>query len=516
MPEFVCPQCHAAIASDLIETTGSANCPFCGADLSALGLSEPQSTSFDSVPDFSQIEPEGESPGRQLPRLPDKSQIRVIEATDDRLVLYIPGGGPQANGLGCFALCWNLFMVCFTPPWISAMFRGGNGAPGGKGDPSPYILIPLLALFWAVGLGMGWFWLKMKFGRTFLLLERHRLVLQRVLFNRKSVDETTLLPESRAELVKSYEQNEQPVYRIEVNGQFGPAKFGTALSNPEKDWVVDRINEYLDVVAVPVASPASVDSGVPKAIAVVPDACRKCGAPLTGKMVNGALTCSHCGTVVRTEILVPTREITDRYDRLEPGDLPADSPIRIDEDSPGTLQFHYPMIGNGPVRWVILLFTIPFSLAWFSGLAGFVGLGWKGPAAPVNIVFLLFTIPFFMAGLVPLTLGLMAFRGRTTVTLTSDALTCRWHSGRLGRSKSVATNEIDSIRVESLASAARNPRVRGEQGSKQVAAQSKSCLVRAGSQQIMLTILREEPVARQVASLLRTRLEILGHRLRNA
>src|SRR5262245_21544350 len=129
MAEFVCPQCHAEIESDLIESTGKAECPFCGADLSTLGLPEP--ALVEPADDGASAEAPAAAGEitRQLPALPEKSQIKIVEATDSRLVLYIPGGGKQAAGIGCFALIWNLFMCIFTPPFVFGFWQGGNNAP---------------------------------------------------------------------------------------------------------------------------------------------------------------------------------------------------------------------------------------------------------------------------------------------------------------------------------------------------------------------------------------------------
>jgi hypothetical protein len=348
----------------------------------------------------------------------------------------------------------------------------------------------------------------MKYGRTFLLVERHRLVVQHVLFNRKKVRETTLMPDSRAALVKAYEQNDKPVYRIHVNGQTDEAQFGTALSDGEKDWIVDRINDFLDVVAVPVVASVPSDPGLPPALAVVRDSCRSCGAPLAGKAVQGVLTCTHCGAVSRTEILVPGREIRDRYEPLEPADLPLYSPIRIDDDSPERLAFHYACIGSEPVRWLILGVTGVMALVWFGGFVSVGDLFGKGPGAPFNPVRLLIAIPGILAGLVPVTIGVLAFWGRTTVTLTPDSLLCRWHAGPIGIARSVLAAAIDSIRVESMDGAGRNPRVRSELPNNP-AGQHKMCVVRSGDKVFWLTLFWPEKVARQVASLLRTRLDKL-------
>jgi uncharacterized Zn-finger protein len=507
MPELACPQCRAAVNPDLVDESGSVECPFCTNRWSLLELPQAQCPSADSEPvtgvsrSFSGIVSKFE-----LPRLPPGSQIKVVDAADDRLVLYIPGGGKSATGLGCFALMWNGFMCLFTPPWLIGMFQGG-----GNDAPPLLVIIPFLGLFWAVGLGMAWFWMKMKYQRTFMLLDRDRLVIQRLLFNHKRIEETFLTADSRAALVESYQKNDNPVYRIEVQGSIRAAKFGTGLADAEKDWLVDRINDFLGrggawaLEAPPTAQERAA------AIADLPASCKHCGAPLSGELVKGAVTCTHCGGVFRAAVTRPEGSIpVAPLEQLVPADLSPDGPIQIDEDSPDLLQFHYQAGSSSPARWLVPLLTIPFSMAWFAGVFSFIGGAWQIPMLPIRILFVVFAIPFLLAGLVPLAIGLIAVRGRTTVRLTPDALQCRWHAGWFGYSRSLATAAINRTGIETIASSRQNPRVRDARQVKGPAA-GKVCVVRAGGKRLYLTLFLDETASQQVAALVRTRLEDWGH-----
>jgi hypothetical protein len=60
-----------------------------------------------------------------------------------------------------------------------------------------------------------------------------------------------------------------------------------------------------------------------------------------------------------------------------------------------------------------------------------------------------------------------------------------------------------------------NPRVHGSTPAGHVNTQI-CCVVRAGGKGLYLTLFQEEPVTRQVASLIRGRLEKMGHPLRDA
>jgi uncharacterized Zn finger protein (UPF0148 family) len=512
MPQLACPECRAEIKSDLVDDAGRVECPFCRHSWSLLDLphaecdaevTEPVTGVSRSLPGITSKIP--------MPALPAGSQIRVVEAAEDRFVLYIPGGGKSATALGCFAVAWNGAMCLFTTIALA-------GTLWGKGNDTPPVLgiLAFLALFWAVGLAFAWFWLKMKFERTFLLLDRDRLVIQRVLFNRKRIDETHLAPESRAALVESYQQNDDPVYRIEVKGSLRAAKFGTALADSEKDWLVDRINDFLGRTgAWALETPPTVEERA-TAIKNIPGSCKNCGAPLTGELVKGAVTCSHCGAVFRSVVTRPEGSIpVAAVEKLVPADLPPDGPIQIDEETSDVLQFHYAAGSGSPLRWLVPLFTVPFSLAWFSGVFSFIGMAWQFPMLPIKILFTAFSIPFLLVGFIPLAIGVIAVRGRATVRLTPETLQCRWHAGWIGYTRSLATDAIDRIGLETFATSRQNPRVRN---ARQVSgpATAKVCVARAAGKALYLSLFLDEKVSQQVAALLRTRLEDRGHVLADA
>ena len=170
MEQPVCPSCRASLDDERVASGGVAQCPFCGADLlEVAGEAGAAVSSRDS------IAPQPEATGADW-ELPKSSGVRVVEASDARKVISIPAGGKRTRFLGLFALMWNGFMIVFTPPWF---FAGG--------DVPLLFIVPFLGLFWAVGLGMLLLWIKMRFTRMYLLLEADRLVIQRILFGRKSV-----------------------------------------------------------------------------------------------------------------------------------------------------------------------------------------------------------------------------------------------------------------------------------------------------------------------------------------
>src|SRR5689334_6025699 len=94
------------------------------------------------------------------PPQPKTGIIRIHQADADRLVLDIPPG-KSTGGIGCFAILWNGFMVVFT----TIVFVAPN-----HNDQKPALgLFLFLGLFWLIGLGIIYAWVKMRFERCFLL-----------------------------------------------------------------------------------------------------------------------------------------------------------------------------------------------------------------------------------------------------------------------------------------------------------------------------------------------------------
>jgi hypothetical protein len=477
MPEFRCPACQAEIEPDLVERTGEAQCPFCGADLSDLGLPEPAlDEGLAETRDAAGPPPTGE-PTRALPPVPAGSAIRVVESTADRLVLFIPAGGKNVAGLGCFALAWNLFMAVFTTGWIFGSVRGANQ----NNPPSPLVIVPVFSLFWVVGGAMAWFWLRARFERTFLLLDRERIVIQRILLGRKRLAETALGTASRAALVESYQQNDRPVYRVEVTGDRGAAKFGTPLGADEKDWLVDRINEFLGVRTEEVADDDEPPAG---------DSSRATDGPAAPRFSDTA------------------------DPRSAPAGEPdcADTHLDIVESTPDRLTLWYAVARGSPVRLYGPLFLLAFSAIWL----GFVGFAAKnaleGPLDLSTIFHALFFLPFIAVGLVLVTLALYIAFGRTTIDLTRVELVCRWSIGPFHCARRLPTGSLTSIRVVRKGNTARNSRVRKNRGSSSGSGPYTMCVASDGVRTLPLTLFNDEPLARQIASLVNLKWHEMGFR----
>ncbi|MGE3316905.1 MAG: hypothetical protein AB7O26_17450, partial [Planctomycetaceae bacterium] len=193
----VCPSCRADLEADLVASTGRAECPFCGADLA--GVEFPAEPEFIPPPPTDETTEEtNDSPVEEdveespsvlaVDRpIPPGSRIQIVESTGERRVFFLPAGG-KTGGIGFFAVVWNGFMLVFTTAMAAGFKQKGGDAP-------IVVLILFLALFWSVGLGFVYVWVRMRFTRTFLLLEREQFVVQRILFGKKKITETYIGPD---------------------------------------------------------------------------------------------------------------------------------------------------------------------------------------------------------------------------------------------------------------------------------------------------------------------------------
>lgn len=473
-----CPACHADLEGSAALQSGATACPFCGADLSGLDLPAPLDDS---------------ARPRPLPRtsspLPDKSLIQVVESTPQRLVLHVPPGGSSTAGIGCFALFWNGFMCLFTPPWLFGLGKGG-------GEPW-YFIIPFLGLFWAIGLGMAYFWVRMKKLRTYLLVEPERVVMQQDLFGRKSTQETRLIEGSRASQVEAYSVNDRPVYAVVVQGPDRALKFGTQLSQPEKDWLVEAINGFLTTDDVP----------------GVPAFCSACGEKLPANELDvsgGAVVCPACGAKVASVSTPAERVLPD----VTPGDIPPGSMIEIEESSVDRLRFSLPAMPPGGARTGCALVVGLIGLAWAgsSGMKVVRELA-AGPARLADFVSLLFSVLFLLPGLAVLFLAWTARYGRIRVSLDHDWLAVRWGWGPLGYTKRVATPSIERVRLAWSSSNAPDKRPPSASAAPTISHDVLVATVHVGASSIPLTTFHSPETAGQVAGLVKTQLEALGVRL---
>ena len=488
MTHLVCPECQAALDADRLAQNQNAECSFCGADLPDID--------FDIDPaDGAAAGDVANSPAAE--GLPVESKVQIVESSNTQKVIFVPAGGKRVRGLAVMAVVWNAIVGV-----ISGVMLLVGGAEEIKGLPLLF-MIPFLGLFWVVGLGLVFYWIRLRFTRLYLLLERDRLVIQRILFGRKAIKETDLAPNSRARLVEAYQQNDESIYAVAIEGVNRTAKFGTALSREEKDWFVRTINEFIS------GGKALFDE------TQFPEQCDACGAEL-GEVpaIGDELICPICGKTFRAEMGAAGLG-EERVADLEPGSISPDNPITVLDSSPDQLRIRYAAVPHGAIRSFAGWFLLLFALVWFGGVFYVGSNAFGGRLDLMDKVSLVFSVVAAIAAVIPFLLGLFVLHGRITIDLTHEWLHCRWHLGPLGYQKRVPAVSVTNVTVQ-----VEWPQTSVEQSSRRSRRGSEDdhplCYVFAMGKVIPLTILHEEGVVRDVAGLVRNQLRSMGFTLQDA
>lgn len=435
------------------------------------------------------------------PALPG-SRVEVVENTGGRLVLFIPGGGPNATSVGCFAFLWNGVVLAVT---------GGFAAAAMQLNGPPWFAFLFLSPFWAVGLGMAYWAIKLRHERTMLLVEPARAVIQRTLFNRVRTDETELAEGSSAGLVEAYRQNDDPVFAIHIRGAGRTLKFGTTLSDGEKDWIVGRINTVLGIPGETNAEDASVRTTVR-----YPEKCAQCGAsigPAADANENHELTCAFCGHVHRGQpVETPAHEtlgLLSEESQQPVGPFPDDR-IRIEEQSADRLVFSMRGAESAAARFGLGGFLGIFALLWNGGVwtALVVGVLFATPWF-VKLIVGLFLTPFLLVGAVIALLASATLFGRIRVSLDREELAARWIVGLFRYTKRLPTEEIDRITVQN--SPRKSPADRARRRRRSPSNEPQQVAVAwAGTKWIPLAMIHNTETARHVAKLLRDQFEAMN------
>lgn len=243
-----CPHCGALLDEDFVaDQPAEFDCPECDQPVQKAKLLSPQVQTevLDTgrpAPEEASFRKEFSEPDEGLTSdTPPPGRLECVQKDYQLIILILPGSNRVVRSLGCMAVVWLSIVAVGTSVVVPAgLFRAGL-----PWEALPFVMI-FGILFWGAGLVMLYFWLLARFGKTYVLVEPDRLVIRRVLFGRERLQEYPLDAHSRARLVESYQQNNQPVYKVAIRTASGKsASFGTFLSDEEKRWLVARINHHL-------------------------------------------------------------------------------------------------------------------------------------------------------------------------------------------------------------------------------------------------------------------------------
>ncbi len=223
--EVACPFCHhkfQPFAGRKIEAFSELNnftCPKCAKTF----------TYTDSTNEKKAAEINPEGPFNQ----PGGSKIERRPVSSTELLFYIPASG-RWGGMLFFSIVWNL--ISWTI-FLAFIFAKGHT----EGDGPPILLVSLFPL---AGIGLGYTAIRTRFATHLLFLGPEFVRLQRSLFRRKNFD----LPTAEIVHVKKaefYQRNYQPVYGIEIGAGKRKIRFGSVLTEMEKNWLCWEIRTFL-------------------------------------------------------------------------------------------------------------------------------------------------------------------------------------------------------------------------------------------------------------------------------
>ncbi len=430
---------------------------------------------------------------------PYESKAEILEATNDRLMLSIPSGGKRANSLGCFGVIWLL---------ITGAVSGGFGFAKlyGEGDDVPIFIFGVLGAFWLIGLVMLYFAIKMKYTRGYLFLSRDRAVHQSIFFSRKKTVEIPLDSKTQARLVEAYQENNTPVYRVEVETDGQKISFGIGLSKEMKEWYVETANTFIawSCGKQEGSSAATRDMFGNADLGFV---CPACGTTL---LDESSESCSECGVLWEKNsgkiVSAQIREV------ITPEEIASDSFLSISRRSTGEWLLKYSLrnladnsSGGGcllvfGLLWETFISFFTFSVATFGDVMG--------------IVMLLFTLPFHLVGVGLILFSLFALFGGFRLTIGTDRSRAKWCLGPVGYTMSFSTSSITEVLIKH-GGALSNLKNNSNSSSRTSKSKGVSCILIAAGKRIPVTSDASHRESREAAGLIRYCLHDLGHRLQD-
>ena len=154
-----------------------------------------------------------------------------FKKTDSILKIEIPPTGLRGDGASIllFAIFWDSFLIL----WTSMALRSGIFA---------LFSIP----FWIIGIGMTYAGLSIVFGKVCLVISDRTFSIDWDVLGIKRHVQGKTQDLRQVELKSSYEVNNQPVMELRLNQGIYVHKFGLGLSRPEKEWLTQEINDFLE------------------------------------------------------------------------------------------------------------------------------------------------------------------------------------------------------------------------------------------------------------------------------
>lgn len=391
----------------------------------------------------------GSSSGRPLlPAPPAGSGIQIVESSPQRLTLLFPPALWGTNAHDKFLLGWCCLLALMTGAWLAG-FR-----PEPSPEDTPWLTPAVFTLFWMIAIGWGVLRLRSRNRSIELSIDRTRCVLRTRLFGRTTITEIRVTPDTLADLELPTEAG-GAYGEVHIGGVGPTMRVAAGLSHDEKLWLIDRINQFLQVLA----------------------------ADLTAAGDDVAVT--------------PVRGLRP----LLAKEIPANSAIAILEDSPHRMRLS---LAHGPVGTVPWVLTALVAAGTMYGVRSQIRD--RLAESAVRGAMLSGAIAFHVVcGLLFALFWVYLIWRRTIIDLTTEHLELRTGVSWLSRSTLVPTNEIRGVLVVRQHKLSRLSEI-SDNHPDAVQEETTDCLVIGERSRTVLVEDRSLLVARQVAGLLAAKL----------
>ena len=169
---------------------------------------------------------------------PPGSRVEFRQNGPEQIAFYLPPAERSGWIPWIFApVIWSAITLPYFL-WVLATM-----GPNALWRPSS-LFISLLVV--AAGLGLTYAVVRYFFSSTWLELNPERICFRRTLFGRNRSRNIPLAEVKRVWKVAFYSINYQPVYGIEIKARRRKIRFGSSLSEDEKNWLCWEIGEFVD------------------------------------------------------------------------------------------------------------------------------------------------------------------------------------------------------------------------------------------------------------------------------
>jgi len=328
---------------------------------------------------------------------PRGSRIEFVKQSTEQLVLSLPPNPAANRSFGGVALLSGVVLVMVTT-FVLVGFLGGFFGQGLPAGVVTFIGFEL-TLWWVGELVAIGIWLRLRFTRLLVSVERDRFTVQQSLFNWRTLRSLPLDERSRASL-QNLSGKLSPNYILRIHGATRVVRFGNTLTNDEKSALVHLINGFLY-------------AGNPW----IPD---------------------------------PFGKVEELTGQIDPTSIDADSHVVIEESTPERLRLRTRFLGHETARLLAALISLVVSVSFFlllwlvlEAVGRFV---WPQGGQPAWIAWSFEGLEILPA-LAGQAVGLWLLLARTSLELTPQSIACRWHLGRIGFSKRLRPAVVSRVVV---------------------------------------------------------------------